>query len=262
MAAIESANKSGPILAVERALQILELLSIHREMSLNEMHQISKINKASLLRLAYTLVQEGYAKKDEETGNYSLTLKSYEIGVRSVQNANKMSLINSVLADLNQSTGRIAQFSVEDNNTLLCLQSIDQNNNLFSAYTNLGGRSPLYCTSAGKALLSAYSNTEILSKWEKMDVEPLTKNTITDVQRLLEDISLTRQRGYALDNEENEYQISCIGSIVLGAAGKPVGAISLSGNVFKDGDEIQVMADYLLPAVSRLSGMMGYICNT
>lgn len=259
MAAAESANKLEPILAVERGLKLLELLSEHGEMSLNEMHQISKINKASLLRLAYTLVQQGYAKKDEETGNYSLTLKSYEVGVRAVQNVNKMSLINSVLADLNQSTGRIAQFSVEDNNTLLCLQSINQNNNLFSVYSNLGGRSPLYCTSAGKAILSAYSNTEILAKWEKMDVKPLTKNTITDVQRLLEDISLTRQRGYALDNEENEYQICCIGSIVLGASGKPVGAVSLSGNVFQDEGEIQAVADDLLPAVRRLSGMMGYI---
>lgn len=259
MAAAESANKLEPILAVERALKLLELLSEHGKMSLNEMHQISKINKASLLRLTYTLVQQGYAKKDEETGEYSLTLKSYEVGVRAVQNVDKMSLINSVLADLNQSTGRIAQFSVEDNNTLLCLQSINQNNNLFSVYSNLGGRSPLYCTSAGKAILSAYSNTEILAKWEKMDVKPLTKNTITDIQRLLEDISLTRQRGYALDNEENEYQICCIGSIVLGASGKPVGAVSLSGNVFQDEREIQAVADDLLPAVRRLSGMMGYI---
>ena len=92
-----------------------------------------------------------------------------------------------------------------------------------------------------------------------MDVKPLTRHTITDVQDLLEDISLTRQRGYALDNEENEYNLCCIGTIVRGQTGVPVGAVSLSGSVFKDEKEIQQIADILLPAVNRLSGMMGYI---
>lgn len=175
-----------------------------------------------------------------------------------MKNLDKMSLITSTLADLSSQTGRIAQFSVEDNNTLLCLQSIGQKNNPFSVYTNLGGRSPLYCTSAGKALLSACSNTEIIARWDSFDAKPLTKNTITDVQELLSDISRIRQRGYALDQEENEYGICCIGSIVMGQAGKPVGAISLSGKAFSGEDEIRSLADVLLPAARRLSGMMGY----
>lgn len=259
MAPKETEMKIEPIQAVERALQILELLSKHGSLGLNEIHKLMKINKASLLRLCYTLTEQGYISKQEDTGIYSLTLKSYEIGLHAVQNLDKMSLISATLVDLSETTGRIAQFSVEDNNQLLCLQSIGQKTNLFSVYTNPGERSPLYCTSAGKALLSAYPNTEILSKWEHMDVKPLTRHTITDVQDLLEDISLTRQRGYALDNEENEYNLCCIGTIVRGQTGVPVGAVSLSGSVFKDEKEIQQIADILLPAVNRLSGMMGYI---
>ncbi|HCT90978.1 MAG TPA: IclR family transcriptional regulator [Lachnospiraceae bacterium] len=258
MAEKEVENKLEPIQSVERALQVLELLSTRGSLGLNDMHKALGVNKASLLRLAYTLVGQGFAAKDEQTGEYSLTLKSYEIGLRAVKNLDKMSLITSTLADLSSQTGRIAQFSVEDNNTLLCLQSIGQKNNPFSVYTNLGGRSPLYCTSAGKALLSACSNTEIIARWDNLDPKPLTKNTITDIQELLSDISRTRQRGYALDQEENEYGICCIGSIVMGQTGKPVGAISLSGNAFSGEDEIRSLADILLPVARRLSGMMGY----
>lgn len=259
MATKEVENKLEPIQAVERALQVLETLSVHGSMGLNDLYKITKINKASLLRLCFTLVEQGYLHKNEESGIYTLTLKSYEIGLRAVQNLDKMSLISATLADLSAATGRIAQFSVEDNNQLLCLQSIGQKNNMFSVYTNIGGRSPLYCTSAGKALLSAYPNTEILEKWKSFNIQPLTRHTIQNVQDLLADISKTRQRGFALDMEENEYNLCCIGSIVLGATGKPLGAISLSGEVFKSEKEIDDMAAILLPAVSRLSGMMGYI---
>lgn len=252
--------KIEPNLALDRGIRILELLSEHKKLSLNELHQLLGVGKASLLRLCYTLVNLGYLNKDENTGDYSLTMKMYEIGLRTVQNVDKMSVINSTLTELNNLTGRIAQFSVEDNNTLLCLQSIDKSDNLLSSvYTSRGGRSPLYCTSAGKAILSTYSNTDILEKFDRMDVKSLTKNTITDGQALLADIVETRKRGYALDLEENEPNLCCIGTIVLGQSGQPVGAISLSGSVFKDEKEIEELAGILLPAVARLSGMMGYI---
>ena len=256
---MDNENKLEPIMAVSRALQVLELIGKNGSISLNDLHIKSKINKASLLRITYTLVEEGYAKKDEHSGDYSLTLKAYEVGLSAIHSIDKMSLINSTLNELNEKTGRIAQFSIEDNNSLLCLQSINRNNTLFSVYSNIGSRSPLYCTSAGKAILSAYSNTEILDKWEKMDVRGLTDNTITNFQDFIADLSATRKRGYALDLQENELGMCCIGAVVMGPTAKPVGAISLSGQVFRDINEIESVAEILLPAVSRLSGMMGYI---
>src|SRR5699024_10931975 len=104
-------KKIEPIQAVERALQVLEILSEKGSMSLNDLHKEIKVNKASLLRLTFTLVQNGYLDKHPQTGNYSLTTKAYEIGVRAIQSLDKFSLINSILADLSTETGRIAQFS-------------------------------------------------------------------------------------------------------------------------------------------------------
>lgn len=254
----ETANKVEPIQAVARAFTVMEAISKNGSMGLNDLHKLLNVNKASILRLAYTMVECGYLQKNEETGEYSLTLKAYEIGLKAVSNLDKMSLVTTTLADLSTQTGRIAQFSVEDNNQLLCLQSIGQKDNLFSVYTNLGGRSPMYCTSAGKALLSAYSNTEIIEKWDTFDIQPLTSHTITDVQQLLSDISLIRQRGYALDIEENEYNMFCIGTIVRGQSGKPIGAISLSGSSMTE-EDIKNLSVPLLTSASRLSGLMGYI---
>ncbi|POP35017.1 IclR family transcriptional regulator [Lactonifactor longoviformis] len=251
-------NKLETIQAVDRAFQILETISRKGSMSLNDLHKELRVSKASLLRLAYTLVQNGYLDKNPQTGNYTLTLKAYEVGISSIQNLDKISLINSTLVDLSRETGRIAQFSVEDNNQLLCLQSIGQKTSSFSIYTTVGRRSPLYCTSAGKALLSAYTNTQIIEKWETFDVKALTEHTITDIHSFLQDVSETRRRHYALDREENEYHIFCVGAPVMGHSNLPLGAISVSGSSLTEEEE-QRIAGILVPAVKRLSGLLGYV---
>jgi IclR family KDG regulon transcriptional repressor len=198
----------------------------------------------------------GYLTKDSK-GHYSLTLKTYEVGISVIQRGNQINLINTVLGDLNKDSGRVAQFSVEDNSELLCLQSIGQITPVFFASTNAGKRSPLYCTSAGKAILSTYSNEDIIQKWEKFGVKPLTQNTHTDVQALLRDIAETRRRNYALDREEIEYGLFCVGSVGLNHTQSPRGAISVSGNTLSGEDEARI-SQMVINAARRLSGLLGY----
>lgn len=251
-------KKLESIQAVDRAFLILETISRKGSLGLNDLHKELNISKASLLRLLFTLVENGYLKKNEQTGNYSLSLKLYEVGITSIHNLDRLSLINSVLVELNNETGRIAQFSIEDDNELLCLQSIGQTSAAFSVYTSIGNRSPLYSTSAGKALLSTYSNGQILEKWKSFEVLPLTEHTITSVHPFLQDIADIRKRQYALDMEENEYNVFCIGSVVRGYANAPVGAVSISGSTMTPEEE-KHLAGLLIPAVNRLSKLLGYV---
>lgn len=245
------------IQAVDRAFQILEIIGRVQSMSLADLNREIKVNKASLSRLVYTMVENGYLAKNEKTGEYSLTLKTYEVGLNAVQNLDKLSLINSTLVDLHNRSGRIAQFSVEDNHQLLCLQSIGREPMTFSVYTSVGHRSPLYSTSAGKALLSYCSNGDIIEKWEKMNVQPLTENTLTNVQDLLQDIGLIRQRGYAVDKEENEYHVFCIGTVIMDFSNRPIGAISLSGSSLTEEEEKE-LGELVLDSGRKLSALLGY----
>lgn len=254
---MEDTLKLETVQSVERAFQVLETVSRLGSVSLNDLRKELGLNKASLLRLAHTLVVNGYLAKNSQTGNYSLTLKTYEVGISTIQRGNQINLINTVLGDLSKDTGLITQFSVEDNNELICLQSIGQTNPVFSVYTNAGKRSPLYSTSAGKAILSTYSNEEIIKKWESFEVKPLTQNTVTDVQSLLKDLAEIRRRNYALDIEENEYNLFCIGAVVRNHTQAAIGAISLSTESLSGEDEKRHSA-LVINAARRLSGLLGY----
>lgn len=254
-------TKIEPIQSVERALQLINVLSQNGEMSLADLHKELGVGKASLLRLLHTLVLHNYIDKDPITGAYSLTLKTYQVGAGAIQHKNKLTLINSTLSDLYRKTGRIAQFSVEDDGMLLCLQSVGGETAFLSAYTTGGYRSPLYCTSAGKAILSTWSNSQIMDKWDSFHVKAYTPNTHTNVQDLLMDMATIRHREYALDMEEYEFGVFCIGTPLRGNMNQVIGAISISGSSMEPSEE-ETLAKILIPTVNNLSRMLGYISES
>ncbi|EGO65572.1 IclR family transcriptional regulator [Acetonema longum] len=250
-------NKMGSVQAIDRAFLVLETVAKNGPLSINDLHNKLGLNKASLSRIASTLCRNGYLNRDIKTGDFSLSLRAFEVGVNAMRNLDYISLIKSALAELASSLNVVAQFSVEDHNELLCLESFDQQNTGFSIYTRVGQRTPLYSTSAGKAILSTYSNEEIIDKWAKMEIKALTANTITDVETLLVDIAQIRQRNYALDLEESEPRLFCIGTVLLNYNRKPIGAISLSTNSMTEGEQLRY-SEALLQRVQRVSNMLGY----
>ena len=151
----------GSVQVIDRTFKILESIAQNGSMSLKDIYTSLELNKASALRIVNALCSNGYLQRDPINGNYSLTFKAFEVGVYAVRNVNHISFIKNVLEQLSDELGVIAQFSIEDNNELLCLESYDPTGSSFSVYTRVGQRSPLYSTSAGKAILSTYSNEEI-----------------------------------------------------------------------------------------------------
>ena len=252
----ESSMKS--IQTVDRAFTVLETISREGALTLADLSKVVKVNKASLLRLLYTLVEDGYLHRDDETGEYSLTLKLYEIAVGSLQSLDHMSQITTTLSELARETGRTVQFSVEDAGELMCLQSMGGTSSFFSVYSEAGHRSPLYCTSAGKAILATYSGAEVAERWDSMNVQPLTEHTICDLQDFQKELAAIRRRQYAIDNEENEYGVFCVGTVVLGANNQVMGAISITGNSLTEEEEAEI-SSLLISAATSLSRGFGYL---
>jgi len=250
-------EKNGSVQIIDRTFRMLEMVAKKGSMSLKDIYTSLELNKASAFRIASALCANGYLNRDPGSGEYSLSFKTFEIGVYAVRNINYIGLIKSTLDQLASDFGVIAQFSVESDNELLCLESYDPDGSNFSVYTRVGQRSPLYSTSAGKAILSTYSNEDIRNKWSLMNVHAFTKNTITNLSDLLKDINLIRQRNYAVDIEESEPGLYCVGTVLLNYNRRPIGAISLSTN-HMDEETQQKLSSALISQTRQLSYMLGY----
>ena len=252
------AENNTSVLAIERAFAVLETIAASGPCSVAELHKQLKISKPSLSRLLATLHQIGYLNRDEKTGNYSMTFKTYEVGLNAMRGFDYINTIKSSLSDLSARTGLIAQYSIEDKNELLCLETFNQSGSPFSIFSVCGRRSPLYSSSAGKAILSTYSNLEIAEKLKNVEFVQLTDTTITSIDALLKEISEVRFKNYAFDLAESEPGLYCIGSPIVNMNHNAIGAISLSA-YYSSKEEMQRHSEVLLHCTARLSTLLGGI---
>lgn len=241
---------------IDRAFAIMELVSLNGSMSLKDIYSKLGLNKASTLRIANALVANGYFDRNSK-GNYFLTFKPYEVGIRAVRRIDYIAFIRETLDKLSDSLGVIAQFSVREQYELLCLESFDLTRANFSVYTRVGQRSPLFATSAGKAIMSTYQDDEIKAMWEHMNIRAFTPNTIVSFDDFMKEMYVTRQRGFALDGEELEMGLFCVGTPLVNSNHNAIGAISLSTSKMND-SEIQRLSTSLLSQTQRLTHMLSY----
>jgi len=97
--------------------------------------------------------------------------------------------------------------------------------------TWVGKRIDYHCTSLGKALIAWLPDDEIRSLVREHHMLRHNENTISTLAKLKENLMSTRSAGYALDDEEEEIGVRCVGAPVLGVSGKVEAAISVSGTV-------------------------------
>ena len=88
----------------------------------------------------------------------------------------------------------------------------------------IGSLAPLHCTALGKAFL-AFGD----ARRRRRTLERFTANTIVDAAALEAEIAATRQRGYAIDDEEFSAGIRCVAAPVYDGDGRMVAAVGVSG---------------------------------
>ncbi len=72
--------------------------------------------------------------------------------------------------------------------------------------------------------------------WAKSSIHALTPHTIVDCDEYLKTLEEVREKGYALDNEENELGVRCIAAGVTDYKGRPKYAFSISAPVSRMDD--------------------------
>jgi DNA-binding IclR family transcriptional regulator len=93
----------------------------------------------------------------------------------------------------------------------------------------IGYRHYVHCSALGKSLIAPLPDAAIVKILKSRGMPALSPNTITSPQKLVSDICLVRERGYAIDNEEGAVGVCCIAVPLYNHQGQVIAAISLSG---------------------------------
>lgn len=127
---------------------------------------------------------------------------------------------------------------------------VDSPQTVVLRWSRLGMQLPLYCTSAGRAILSALPERELADYLAATKLEARTANTVTDPEELKKMLRRFSLRGYAEEVEENEDSIRCVGAAIKNGRGYPVAAISLTAPSFRFTEEDAVKFGARLASVA------------
>lgn len=221
-------NSPGKVQTIDRALSILEILSNYDNLSLMEISEKVQLHKATTHRLVNSLLENGYIEKDATTKKYRISLKLFQLGNRRVQNIDFLNVAKSMIRQLSQEINQTVHLVIEDDNEVLYIDKHDSQDSETRMHSRIGKKAPMYVTAVGKAILATKTNSAIVDYWNQVDIQPKTTHTITNLEDFLAEIDTVRQQGYAIDNEENEYGIVCIGASFASYKDSSAGAISIS----------------------------------
>ena len=244
-----------------RGLNILEIVAEHNEISLKEISTLSGLNKATAHRLLSTLIATGYVEQVNKNGIYRPTYKLFSLGNKKIEHVDSHKIAHRFISDLSNTVQSTVHLVVEDGMEVVYVDKIDptNSNSGFILRSQVGKRAPMYCTSVGKALLSKYPDAKIKDIWEATEIKPLTPKTVVTFEAFLEEINRVRSQGYALDLEEYEPGVVCVGCEFYNHKGLVEGAISSSipSMYFESNPDYYIQ--HVKECAANISKALGYL---
>lgn len=254
-------EQKSTVQSIERALNLLELLSQKSAgMHLVELSEATGLHKSSVHRLLLTLGNLGYIRKNQATQCYQLTMKLYNIAGRVVEDMDIWAVARPHLDYLRDLTDETVHLVLRDGNSIIYLYKAECTHMGIRMASYAGMRRPLYCTATGKSILATLTDGEVAQIWKESEIRAYTENTIVALEPLREELAAIRLRGYALDNEENECGVRCIGAAIHDYSRQCSAAFSISAPVSRLPDErVEALAETILTTQRSISQELGYL---
>lgn len=222
-------NEAGrPVQAVETSCNIIRALRKLDGAGVSELADYLDISKASVHNHLATLRQNEFVRKEGDVYNVSLLFTDY--GYYAKNSLPIYDLAVEETEKLAETTGEVASFMVEEHGKGVYLHKAS-GPKAVQTYAYVGDRRPLHCSALGKMILAHTPRERVSEIIDRYGLPERTPNTITDEATLLDELETTRERGFAVDNEESISGLRCIAAPVIDYEGVLHGAISVSGPV-------------------------------
>lgn len=249
--------------AVVRALTLLDALGkSRREVGVAELSKQVEIHVSTAHRLLATLIVQGYARQNPETGRYALGAKAFHLAESYLGQLDLRHVVRPILERLSRETGETANLVILDGREVLYLDKVESPQSL-RIFSRIGRRAPLHCTAAGKVLLAACAWSEAQRLLGPDPLERFTPRTILRLEALRRELDMTRAEGVSLDREECEEGATCIATPVRSTQGDTVAALSISGPTLRMHPErVRQLTPVVLRMGREASEQLGYMTRS
>lgn len=242
--------------AVERAMDVLLLFgrTDRRDLGVTEIATALGLTKAAVHRILTALRNRELITLDPRSRRYALGHAAVTLGRAYLTRADVREMAAPELRYLSARTGETATLSLRRGDTRLYVDQVVPDQELRLEVT-VGVPFPLHAGASSKTFLAYHLDGYL----DRGRLEALTEHTVVDPARLLNELAVIRERGYATSHSEREPGAASIAAPVFDHDGHVAAVISVAGPAqrFHPGEDPAVTGQ-LLAVAARISAQLGF----
>ena len=243
--------------ALTKGFAILDLIALEPGLGFAEIRERLGLPNSSCHHLIATLCQVGALQVRPDRG-YVLGLRLFELGANAANQRQLHDLALPMLKQLALEVQLTCHLGVMEGAEAVYLLKVEGSREI-RVNTWVGKRLSLHSSSLGKVLLAGLPDSELKDILKQVTWERKTPHSIVDPEAFRRHLQTVRERGWAIDDEEDLLNIRCVAAPVRDMQGQVVAAISAVGTVLDIvPDRFEGLAGALCAAARRISLSLGH----
>lgn len=248
------AANNNRIQVIDRAAALLDAIARYPDpVSLKILSAETGLHASTAHRILGSLIENRFVEKNAG-GRYRLGLRLLQLGVRLHSNIDLRSVALPVMEQLRDRLGESVNLTIREGDEVVYIEKATPNR-MMHVQQLVGSRAPLHVTAVGKLMLGAAGPDAIRGYTQRTNLPAYTRNTITTLPRLMEECRQAVEQGYALDDEEAEIDVGCIGVLLYDGTGNVAAGLSVSAPIER---RRKAWVEDMLEAGRSISVKLGY----
>jgi DNA-binding IclR family transcriptional regulator len=247
-------HKPSSIQVIDRAAMLLDVIAaMEAPVSLKILAADTGLHPSTAFRILGSLIAVGFVERDS-AGHYQLGRKLLSLAGRVRRGGDIRQEALDIMRQLRDQLGETVNLTVREGDEVIYVERVSARR-MMRVEQVVGSRAPLHVTAVGKLMLGELGDDFVRAYAERTGLAAFTPHTITSVSQLLHEVHGVSEHHCALDNEEAEEGVGCIGTLIYDNTGSVVGGLSVSAPIERRSDAwIPMVKD----AARRISERLGY----
>lgn len=244
---------TSPIQVIDRMVSLLDALAAEGGTSLKILAAETALHPSTAFRILDSMIRHGLVRRDE-AGLYLLGPHLLQLAAQARVGLDLRAIARPEMEWLRDQVGETVNLTVRQGDEVVYVERVSPQR-MMRVEQVVGSRAPLHVTAVGKLMLGEAGESVISDYVRRTRLPAYTPNTRSNRKQLLADITASMARGYALDDEEAELGVGCIGVLVRDASGAVVAGLSVSAPVERRRIE---WVGLVQESARRISARLGY----